>query len=56
MLLLEGPTRRIVFIAYGPSGDLRGLIVNETPEAFDWGEAEWERHRSNAEPADRATE
>lgn len=56
MLLLEGPTRRIVFIAYGPSGDLRGLIVNETPEAFEWGETEWQRHLSSAEPTGRATE
>lgn len=51
MLLLEGPTPRVVFIAYSPSGDLRGLIVNESTTAFEWGETQWQRHLSSARRA-----
>lgn len=49
LLLLEAPDRRVVFIAYGPGGNLRGLIINESPAAIEWAETTWERHRSAAE-------
>ncbi|MEF8773114.1 MAG: helix-turn-helix domain-containing protein [Halobacteriales archaeon] len=50
--LRDADGRRTTLIVYGPEGNLRGVVDNDTFRAFAWGETVFQKYYGNAEPLD----
>jgi len=52
-LTRDGDAERVAVAVYGPESELRGIVVNDSPAAVEWGEATFERYRRAADGFDR---
>ena len=48
LVVTEGEPSAVIVIVYAEGGDLRGIVVNETPESLERGREIFERYRSEA--------
>ncbi|WP_121820296.1 helix-turn-helix transcriptional regulator [Halostella salina] len=53
-LTRDGDTERVAVAVYGPESELRGVVVNDSPAAVEWGEATFERYRAAADEFGRS--
>lgn len=52
LALAEAPTEQVGIVVYGPNGEFRGMLVNDSDAALDWAQSAWERHRRTASRLD----
>ncbi len=50
LILIESPTERVGIVVYGPDGDFAGLIINDSPNAVEWGHTIWKQHLDGSIP------
>ena len=49
-LLVTEDTEVACLFTYGAGGSLRGMLVSEAPEAYEWAVTQYERFRRDSEP------
>jgi len=48
LLVVEAPTRKAGIVVYDDTGNIQGVVVNDTEQSFVWARDRWEQYRDDA--------
>jgi len=48
LVVVEAPDPKIIFVVYDSAGEIKGILVNDTTGAVEWGRDQWQRYKATA--------
>jgi len=48
LLVTDEATQKVAVVVYDDGGEIRGLITNDSREAYEWGHEQWKQYRALA--------